>query len=157
MIADLVWKNPASSGNTQFKQVGLLGPDCDQETNSCATDMMSNRRFYVRGDVDHMSLVLVNTAKDRSGADLAKFEAAFGRVNVSDQHEVLAQLSSCMASLVLCLISLYISAFIASNLDGRLFAGDSLKKDKKPVVTKSKMENQITDVSGGEEEEGLLS
>ena len=76
----------------------------------------------MRGDVEEFKLVLVNTSKVATNSEsVESFSAKFSRVHVSNQSEILVQLSNCFAWVILCVITLYISALITSNLDGRLF------------------------------------
>ena len=94
LSADLIWNNPLESGNTQYNQVALLSPECDQLTNSCTTDQQGNRKYFIRGDVDKLKLVLVNNSKDRPDTSATvvsqTFAASFERVAVASQTEVLA-------------------------------------------------------------------
>ena len=69
-----------------------------------------------------------NTSKEKYGGQIETFAAAFGRVEVSNELVVLAQLSTCFAWVLLCILTLYFIAKIATNLDGKLFI------EKQPII-----------------------
>ena len=96
----------------------------------------------MRGDVDEFKLVLVNTSKLATNSEsVESFGAKFSRVHVSNQSEILVQLSNCFAWVILCVITLYISALITSNLDGRLFI-ETKTKISPPKCSEKPSKNQ---------------
>ena len=115
-----------------------------------------------------MKLILVNTSKvPQHGEELNE---DFGGVilrrhTVQSEPEVLYQISVCLAWVLFCIITIYMSSVFATHMDGRLFVEkkpDSVEKSIKKMEEKqyfftmknySRSNQDTTDVS---EDEGRL-
>lgn len=145
--------------------MNLHGADCDQDTNRCIHDQQAGRKYYVRGDVNQMKLILVNASSMVQNHE--SFNEQFGgvtlrRFTVAGEPEILYQISVCMAWVLLCIITVYMSSVFATHMDGRLFVDkkpDSAEKKIKKMerqyffTMKNNTSQQDTDVS---EDEGRL-
>ena len=119
----------------------------------------------MRGDVNTIKLILVNPSTQTQSLEESKEEfggVTLRRFTVQSDPEVLYQMSVCLAWVILCIITLYMSSVFATHMDGRLFVekkSDSVdekvqKMEKKYFFTmRNYRSKQDTDVS---EDEGRL-
>ena len=88
----------------------------------------------MRGDVREMKLILVNTSSGILNHEA--FNEEFGgvtlrRFTVASDSEILYQISICLAWVLVCIITIYMSAVFGTHMDGRLFVDkktDSVEK-----------------------------